>query len=248
MQRRTAHGRVDARCLFGSHAKQLDALLAAQRGGRIEAAGEQHLFDQGVELGHVGVDLGLEAHALCGCGVVEHRHRHLHACQRRTQFVAGVGQQRLVRLHQRFDARRRHVEARRHGRHLVAPGHLDPVMKLAGTKLLDTLLQRLEPAREAAHHRVGPGRHTDEQQHQHHDQAHALLPRRRHERQERRAIGGGPDGAARPQARRAQTEPQACARSALAQAAAGPQDPQGAAVFEPHRQAPRHTFFLAPCE
>ena len=111
-----------------------------------------------------------------GRRLVEHRHRHLHARQRRAQFVAGVGQQRLVRAHQRLDARGRVVEARRHGGHLVAPADLDAVVELAGAEALDALLQRLEPARQAAHHRVGAGGDGEEQHHQQHRQADAARP------------------------------------------------------------------------
>jgi hypothetical protein len=68
--------------------------------GTVEPAGEQHLLDQRVELGDVAVDLGLELVALRRRGAVEHRHRHLHPRQRRAQLVAGVGEQRPVRLHQ----------------------------------------------------------------------------------------------------------------------------------------------------
>jgi diadenosine tetraphosphate (Ap4A) HIT family hydrolase len=55
-----------------------------------------------------------------GAAPVEHRHRHLHPRQRRAQLVAGVGEQRPVRLHERLDALRRDVEARRDRGDLVA--------------------------------------------------------------------------------------------------------------------------------
>ena len=46
------------------------------------------------------------------------------------------------------------------------PAVVDALAELAGAELLDALLQRLEPARQPAHHRVGAGRDGEEQHHE----------------------------------------------------------------------------------
>ena len=100
--------------------------------------------------------------------------------------MAGVGEQRLVRTHQRLDARRGLIEAGRHRRHLVAATHRDPVTQLARAELLDALPQALQATGEAADHRPGRGRHRSEQQAKQQHQARATLPRGRQKRQWRR--------------------------------------------------------------
>jgi hypothetical protein len=110
--------------------------------------------------------------------------------------VAGVGQQRLVRLHQRLDAVGGAVEAGGDGGDLVAAAIVDALLQVAGAELLDAALQAFEPAREAAHHRPRAGGDGDEQQHQHDGQADAAAdePRRRpqhHAVRRRRVVGAG---------------------------------------------------------
>ncbi len=85
-----------------------------------------------------------------GRRVFEHRHRHLQPRQRRAQFVAGVGQQRLVRAHQRLDALRGLVEAGGHRGHLVAAGRVHALVERAGAEALDAVLQRSAGASGAA--------------------------------------------------------------------------------------------------
>ena len=131
--------------------------------GDVEAARQQHFLDEAVELGDVLVDLRLQLVALGRRRLGEHRHRHLHARQRRAQLVAGVGEQRAVRADERLDARRGDVEARGDSGDLVGPGDLDPMAELAGTELLDALLQRLEAPRQPAHDRIGAGGDGEEE-------------------------------------------------------------------------------------
>ena len=133
-ERRAARLGIDPRGFFGGQAEQIDTLGGSERLRAVETACEQHLLDQCIELGHVGVDLALELLALGRAGVFEHRHGHLHARQWRAQLVARVGQQGLVRTHQRFDLRGGHVEAGRHRRDLVTSRHIDAVVQVPGTE------------------------------------------------------------------------------------------------------------------
>lgn len=73
-----------------------------------QAAGEKDLTDKLVELGQVPLDLRAPRRA----GIaLEELHRHPQTRQRRTQLVAGIGQERAVRGDQRLDLRGRTVEA-----------------------------------------------------------------------------------------------------------------------------------------
>ena len=157
--------RVDARALLHGQREQVDVLEVRGLGRGLEAAGEQHLVDEAVELGDVGVDLGAQVLAL-GLGhrrVAQQRGGHLQARQRRTQLVAGVGQQALVGAHQRLDALGRVVEAVGQRGDLVAAFDLDAAIERALAERDDAALERLEPARQPAHERVGTHRDREEQ-------------------------------------------------------------------------------------
>jgi hypothetical protein len=180
--------RIDPRRLLGGDGEQVDPVAMQRILGTVEPAGEQHLLDQRVELGDVAVDLGLELVALRRRGAVEHRHRHLHPRQRRAQLVAGVGEQRPVRLHQGLDPLRRDVEARGDGGDLVVAADLDPMAELAGAELLHALLERLEPAGQPPHHRIGAGGDGDEQHHQDDRQAGPARKVSRQRRPRRRRL------------------------------------------------------------
>ena len=92
------------------------------------------------------------------------------ARQRRAQLVRRVGEQHAMGADQLLDAGGGAVEARGEARHLVAALDLDARGELAGAERLDAGLQPLEPARQAAHHRIGADRDRErdaaEKQHQ----------------------------------------------------------------------------------
>ena len=177
----------------------------------------------------------LQAVALRRGRVLEHRHRHLQPRQRRTQLVAGIGQQALVRAQQGLDARGGAVEAGAQRGHLVAAVLGHALVQRTGAEGLDALLQRLEPARQAPHHRVGAGGDGREQHQQQRGQAQAR-PAAAATGHQAPAGSGGP-GRAPGGSRR----PCAC-RHPCPAAAAGAQrrrthDPQRAPVLQPHRPA-----------
>jgi len=91
--------------------------------------------------------------------------------------MAGVRQQRTVRLDKRLDAPGRLVEAGGHRGHFIAARHFDPMGQVAGAEMLDPFLQGFEPPSEPAYRRPRTGGHGHEQQHQHHDEAHAASER-----------------------------------------------------------------------
>ena len=105
------------------------------------------------------------------------------------------------------------------------PADRDAVVERAGAELLDAVLQRLEPARQPAHDRIGAGRDGDEQDHQHERQPEPALPGRRQnggQRRPRRPRAAAPPGAPLG----------AGAAAAPALAHARPHHPQRAAVVE----------------
>ena len=165
-----------ARGLLGGQGEQGHGLLQVQRHAAVQPAGQQHFFDERVELADVGVDLLAQRGALPGCGVLQHRHGHLQPRQRAAQLVAGVGQQALVRAQQRLDARRGPVEAGAQRSHLVAALFGHALVQRTGAESLDAQLQRFEPARQAAHHGPGARRHGQEQHHQQGRQAEPIGP------------------------------------------------------------------------
>ena len=101
-------------------------------------------------------------------GVAQQRSGDGDAGERRAQLVAAIGEQQPVGGDQFLDALGRAVEAFGQRRHLVAALDLDPRAEIVA-ELLDARFQPLQPAAEAAHHRVGADR-----------------DRERHQRQERR--------------------------------------------------------------
>ena len=178
--------RIDAGRFLGRERDHVDRIahplvdaVARARVAGIEPAGEQHLLHQRVELADVAFDLVLQRTAAVGGRGVEHGQGHLQPRQRRAQLVAGVGQQRLVGLHQRLDARGRRIEARRQRGDLVAAGGVHAVVQFPGAEGLDAALQGLEPARQAPHHRIGPTGHGHEQHAQSQQQADAAHEERR---------------------------------------------------------------------
>ncbi len=80
---------------------------------------------------------------------------HSQPCQWRAQFVRRICQQRFVGNEQRLDALGRAIECLGEARDLVAALDLHPGRQVAGTERGDAVLQFLEPARQAANHRIG---------------------------------------------------------------------------------------------
>jgi len=149
---------VHAGAFLGGQANQVHQLHGAHIGlARIEAAGQQDLVHQLVQLCDVAQDLGAE----CGRGLLatHQLQPHADAGERRAQLVRGIGQQRLVRLDQVFHPLGGGVELARQVGHLVLPllGH--PHREVALAKLLHAALQGFEPLREAADDGVHPHRH-----------------------------------------------------------------------------------------
>ena len=165
--------------------------------------------------------------------------------------MAGIAQQALVGTHQRLHTGRRPVEAGGHCGHLVAAVLGHPLVQRAGPKRLHALLQGLQAARQAAHHRPGPRGHGQEQQHhqRQHDRAFGQGAQARQTRETGQTEDAGrlPPRAGR-RAFPAQTSPLTHGPAGATHAAeAG--HPQGAAVIQPYGQSPArdgHPFRLAP--
>ena len=85
----------------------------------VEAAREQDLVDELLALGEIAEDLGVQLGARIGEPQFD---RHPQPRQRRAHLVAGVGEQRLLRVQKLLDARRGGVECARDHRDLVVAG------------------------------------------------------------------------------------------------------------------------------
>ena len=108
-----------ARRLLGDEPEQIDLLAAVELFRRLQAAGQEQLADELVELGDVpGHAVAqvrtLRAHQLQG---------HAYPRERRAQLVGSAGQQRALRADQRLDAIGGAVEARGQARDFVSPFH-----------------------------------------------------------------------------------------------------------------------------
>ena len=169
--------RVDARRLFGRERQQVDRLALRATLGGVEPAREQHLLDQRIELGDIGVDLALAALAL--------RRASRSSSIETAIFMRASGERSswlALASSDWCDCTSASTRAAATLK-LVAtaatsswPLTATRWLQLAGAELLDAALQRLEPARQPAHHRIGAGGDRDEQDHQHDDQADAALP------------------------------------------------------------------------
>ena len=156
-----------ARALLRREGEQVD-VFRGKGFLRVQAAREEDLVDQRVELGDVLLQLA------AALGQLE---RHADARERRAQLVRGVGEQGLVRPDQLLDARRGAVEALGEPRHIVPAFDFHPDAQLAGRERLDALLQPLQPARQAPHHRVGADPDRDREHRQREEQAERRVPR-----------------------------------------------------------------------
>ena len=156
---------IDARAFLCGQPRQVQRL---ERFGvgllGVQPAGQQDFIDQLVQLGNASRYF----HALGRRLVHAHQFEpHADARQRRAQFVRGIGQQRLVRLHQRLDALGGVVEAPRQESHLVAAFGVDARRQVARAPALHAALQGLQPQRQAPHDGVGTQRHGQPDQSQH---------------------------------------------------------------------------------
>ncbi len=139
---------IDAGALLGGQAQQIDALEAvAGKGAGVQPAGQQDFIDQLIELGDVALDLGARG-AQVGAAV-QQLQAHADARQRRAQLVRGIGQQRLVRCHQRLNARCRGVEALRQACHLVVSLFVYARRQVALAKALHAAFELLQALQQA---------------------------------------------------------------------------------------------------
>ena len=149
------------RRFLGGERQQVDGFVPLEPGYRLEAAGQQDLLDQTVELG----DVALQPVAGLRIGLLaQHRGRHRDAGERRAQLVAAVGEQQPVGGDQLLDALGGAVEARGQRGHLVAALDLDAGAEVAAAELLDAFLQPLEPPAEPAHDGIGADRDGEREQ------------------------------------------------------------------------------------
>ncbi len=81
--------------------------------------------------------------------------------------MRGTGKYAALGLHEPLDALGGAVEAARERRHLVIALHLDPRTQVAGTELLDALVETFEPARHAPYDRIGADGYRDGEQNKH---------------------------------------------------------------------------------
>ena len=82
-----------------------------------------------------------------------------------------AGQERALRARQGLDPVRGAVEARRQIGHFVPPLHPDPRAQVTRGKALHARAQALQPARQAAGHRIGPDRDRHREQRQDEEEA-----------------------------------------------------------------------------
>ena len=132
----------------------------------VEPAGQQHLLDQRVELGDVGVDLARRLSRCAGAASSSiDTAIFMRASGERSSWLA---------LASRLWCERTSASMRAAARLKLAPSAATSSrpssatrwLQRAGAEGLDALLQRLEPARQPAHHRVGAGGDRHEQHHQ----------------------------------------------------------------------------------
>ena len=147
-----------------------------RRAGMVEPAGKQNLLGQLVDFSDVSRNLLVYLRVR---PIEPELDRHAKARERRPQFVAGIGQQRLLRLQQGFDAFGGGVESARNHRDLVVADDVDSRRERAGAPSLDPGAQPLEPPGEPR----GDGKRgePDAADDNEHDRQHAP-PRARHRR------------------------------------------------------------------
>ena len=154
LHRRGTAGEVGpgTRGLLGAERLQVDSLQVRGPLQGAEAARQQDLLDQLVEI----LDVALDALAQRRIAVLRQQlHGHADTGEGGAQLVRRGGEGIALRLDQRLNALRRLVEAARQRRDLVLAFDIDPGGEIARAQGLDSGLQALQPAREAAGERPG---------------------------------------------------------------------------------------------
>jgi hypothetical protein len=185
--RRARDRRLERRRLLGRQPDKIDRRAGAGVGRAvIEAARQQDLGDQLVDLGEVADDLFADP----GLPPLQPEFdRHAQARERRAQFVTGVGEQRLLRRQQFLDAAGGDVEsARDHGDFIVA-GFIDARRKRAGPPFLDPRPQAFEPPGQPAGDRIGGERDAARHDQRDRQDAQAGMRRRARPRQHEASVG-----------------------------------------------------------
>ena len=145
----------------------------------LQAAGQQQLFDQGIEFTQVVFDFlpQSQAHGIVVSGrrrgFLQQAQGHLQARQWRAQFMRSVGHQARMRLHEGLDAVGRTVESGSQLRHLVLASVVDTVPQRTRAEALHSPLQGFQASCQSAHHGVSTQGHRQEQGRQHRHQATA---------------------------------------------------------------------------
>src|SRR5205807_8531573 len=132
--------------------EQIDVFSRLQRRHRLEAARQQDLVNQRLELRQVALEVGL---VFRFAGALEQLERKPDARERRAQLVRRVGEQQTVRTDQLLNAAGGTIETLGQTGDLVVAGDRDTRTEIARTQRLDASLQSLQPTRQAAHHRIG---------------------------------------------------------------------------------------------
>ena len=130
-----------ARAFLGRERDQLDALAHIETLGRVEAAEQQDLVDELVELGDVSRQLRPALRVR-----LDQLETEPDAGERRPQLMRRIGEQQLVGVDQALDPRGGAIEAFRQPGDLVAALDLDARAQIAGAERLDAGLQSLEPS------------------------------------------------------------------------------------------------------
>ena len=137
-----------ARAFLGRERDQLDALAHIETLGRVEAAEQQDLVHELVELGDVSRQLRPALRVR-----LDQLETEPDAGERRPQLMRRIGEQQLVGVDQALDPRGGLIEALSQAGDLVAALDLDARAQIAGAERLDAALQSLEPSGEPPHDR-----------------------------------------------------------------------------------------------
>ena len=143
---------VESRAFLGEEAGEINRLL--DRFSRLEPGGEQNLVDERIQLGDVARRFPLGG--VVGRGLLQPLDGHAEPRQGRTQFVAGMGEEKLVGVHEALDAVGGAVECRREPGDLVLAIDGDARPEIALAKFRDPRLQFFQAARELADQGINP--------------------------------------------------------------------------------------------
>src|SRR5262249_49074745 len=141
---------VVSRTFLGRECSQVDVLTNIQLLGGVEAAYQQDLVHELVELGDIPLELRFAFGMRRGQLEPEPDPR-----KRRSELMGRIGEQHLVSAHQAFDARGGLIKASSQAGNLVAALDLDARGEIAGAKRFHAALQPLEPSCEPSYDRAG---------------------------------------------------------------------------------------------